>query len=149
MLRRNLTWTYLRPSLTAFETVGTGQKFMYVAADEALVFRVSGLLTRRGWVVSTFTKPKPPFKALRADPEQANLPITEFQLESCSGVALIRDVAALRPYLPMPPASVYLAHETRFDALAARANALNHKPKNIKALFDTVQSFLGENHGQH
>ncbi|MCW2313032.1 PAS domain-containing hybrid sensor histidine kinase/response regulator [Rhodoferax antarcticus] len=129
---------------TATAPNGTGQKVMYVDDDEALVFLVRRLLTRRGYVVSTFTNPKLALQALRADPAQADLLVTDFNMPGYSGVDLIRDVTALRPDLPMALASGYVTPEIERDALAAGAKALIHKPNDIEELCDTVQKLLGE-----
>jgi len=101
------------------KSVGTGQKVMYVDDDEALVFLVRRVLTRRGYVVSTFTNPKLALETLRADPTQADLLVTDFNMPGYSGVDLIRDVAALRPDLPMALASGYVTPDIERDAIAA------------------------------
>ncbi|MCB8748717.1 response regulator [Rhodoferax sp. U2-2l] len=121
---------------------GTGQKVMYVDDDEALVFLVQRLLTRRGYAVSTFTDPKQALQALRADPTQTDLLVTDFNMPGYSGVELIRDVAALRPDLPTALASGYVTPEIERDAVAAGARALIHKPNDIEELCDTVQKLL-------
>ncbi len=125
------------------KSVGTGQKVMYVDDDEALVFLVRRVLTRRGYVVSTFTNPKLALETLRADPTQADLLVTDFNMPGYSGVDLIRDVAALRPDLPMALASGYVTPDIERDAIAAGAKALIHKPNDIEELCDTVQKLLG------
>lgn len=121
---------------------GTGQKVMYVDDDEALVFLVRRLLTRRGYAVSTFTDPKLALEALRADPTQTDLLVTDFNMPGYSGVELIRDVAALRPDLPTALASGYVTPDIERDAVAAGARALIHKPNDIEELCDTVQKLL-------
>ena len=123
---------------------GSGQKVMYVDDDEALVFLVRRLLTRRGYVVGTFTNPKKALEALRADPSQADLLVTDYNMPGYSGVDLIRDVAVLLPNLPMALASGYVTPEIERDALSAGARALIHKPNDIEELCDTVQKLLAE-----
>jgi len=127
-------------------TAGTGQKVMYVDDDEALVFLVRRLLTRRGYAVSTFTNPKLALETLRADPTQTDLLVTDFNMPGYSGVDLIRDVAQLLPKLPMALASGYVTPEIERDALAAGARALIHKPNDIEELCDTVQKLLAKAH---
>ena len=128
---------------------GNGQRVMYVDDDEALVFLVKRLLTRRGYLVSTFTNPKLALAALRADPGRADVLVTDFNMPGYSGVDLIRDVTALRPNLPMALASGYVTPEIERDALAAGAKALIHKPNDIEELCDTVQKLLGESRVNH
>jgi len=137
------------PAPATIASVGAGQKVMYVDDDEALVFLVKRLLTRRGYVVNTFTNPKLALEALRADPGQADLLVTDFNMPGYSGVDLIRDVTALIPNLPMALASGYVTPEIERDALEAGAKALIHKPNDIEELCDTVQKLLGESRVNH
>ncbi len=132
------------PAPAAIASVGSGQKVMYVDDDEALVFLVNRLLTRRGYAVSTFTNPKLALEALRADPGFADLLVTDFNMPGYSGVDLIREVAALHPNLPMALASGYVTPEIEREALAAGAKALIHKPNDIEELCDTVQKLLAD-----
>ncbi|WP_371736893.1 ATP-binding protein [Rhodoferax sp. U11-2br] len=132
------------PPAVTNAAAGTGQKVMYVDDDEALVFLVRRLLTRRGYVVSTFTNPRIALEALRSDPSQADLLVTDYNMPGYSGVDLIRDVAVLLPKLPMALASGYVTPEIERDALAAGARALIHKPNDIEELCDTVQKLLTE-----
>lgn len=132
------------PPAATSAAAGTGQKVMYVDDDEALVFLVRRLLTRRGYVVSTFTNPKIALEALRSDPSQAELLVTDYNMPGYSGVDLIRDVALLLPKLPMALASGYVTPDIERDALAAGARALIHKPNDIEELCDTVQKLLTE-----
>lgn len=134
------------PQTPTSPTIGTGQKVMYVDDDEALVFLVRRLLTRRGYAVSTFTNPKLALETLRADPTQTDLLVTDFNMPGYSGVDLIRDVAQLLPKLPMALASGYVTPEIERDALAAGARALIHKPNDIEELCDTVQKLLAKAH---
>lgn len=132
------------PQPPANTTAGSGQKVMYVDDDEALVFLVRRLLTRRGYDVSTFTNPKLALETLRANPKHAELLVTDFNMPGYSGVDLIRDVAQLVPSLPMALASGYVTPEIERDALAAGAKALIHKPNDIEELCDTVQKLLSK-----
>lgn len=128
---------------------GGGQKVMYVDDDEALVFLVKRVLTRRGYAVTTFTKPKLALEALRFDPALADLLVTDYNMPGYSGVDLIRDVTQLLPDLPMALASGYVTPEIERDALAAGAKALIHKPNDIDELCDTVQKLLDKSHLDH
>jgi two-component system, cell cycle sensor histidine kinase and response regulator CckA len=134
------------PQTSASKMAGNGQKVMYVDDDEALVFLVRRLLTRRGYAVSTFTNPKLALETLRADPTHADLLVTDFNMPGYSGVDLIRDVALILPKLPTALASGYVTPEIERDALAAGAKALIHKPNDIEELCNTVQKLLVNQH---
>jgi len=134
------------PKTPASKMAGAGQKVMYVDDDEALVFLVRRLLTRRGYTVSTFTNPKLALETLRVDPTHADLLVTDFNMPGYSGVDLIRDVALILPKLPTALASGYVTPEIERDALAAGAKALIHKPNDIEELCNTVQKLLVNQH---
>jgi PAS domain S-box-containing protein len=135
-----------KPTTLPKEPAGAGQKVMYVDDDEALVFLVKRLLTRRGYAVSTFSDPRLALEALRADHTLADLLVTDYNMPGYSGVDLIRDVTRLLPDLPMALASGYVTPEIERDALAAGARALIHKPNDIDELCDTVQKLLDKSH---
>jgi two-component system, cell cycle sensor histidine kinase and response regulator CckA len=135
-----------KPTTSCNAPVGSGQKVMYVDDDEAMVFLVKRLLTRRGYAVSTFTNPKLALKALRTDPLLADLLVTDYNMPGYSGIDLIRDVKRLLPDLPMALASGYVTPEIERDALAVGAKALIHKPNDIDELCDTVQKLLDNCH---
>ncbi len=122
--------------------MGCGQRVMYVDDDEALVFLVKRLLTRRGYQVTTHTDPRQAAAALRADPMQCDLLVTDFNMPGYSGVDLLRDVRDIRPTLPVALASGYVTPEIERDALAAGARALIHKPNDVDELCSTVQRLL-------
>jgi CheY-like chemotaxis protein len=124
--------------------LGTGQRVMYVDDDEALVFLVKRLLTRKGYQVSTFTDPRQALLALRNDPGICDLLVTDYNMPGYSGVDLLRDVKELLPNLPVALASGYVTPEIERDALAAGARALIHKPNDVDELCATVQKLLTE-----
>ncbi|MDD2925007.1 ATP-binding protein [Rhodoferax sp.] len=134
------------PSPLVPSQAGTGQRVMYVDDDEALVFLVKRLLTRKGYAVTTFTNPRHALEALRAAPMQWDLLVTDFNMPGYSGVDLIRDVRLVHPKLPTALASGYVTPEIERDALAAGANALIHKPNDADELCSTVQKLLSDCH---
>jgi DNA-binding NtrC family response regulator len=117
---------------------------MYVDDDEALVFLVKRVLTRKGYTVITFTDPKQAIAALRANPQQCDMLVTDYNMPGYSGVDLLRDVQLLRPELPVALASGYVTPEIERDALAAGARALIHKPNDVDELCHTVQQLLAQ-----
>jgi DNA-binding NtrC family response regulator len=123
---------------------GTGQRVMYVDDDEALVFLVKRLLTRKGYQVIAFTDPRQALAALRADPGMCDLLVTDYNMPGFSGVDLLREVILLRPQLPVALASGYVTTEIETAALAAGARALIHKPNDVDELCTTVQNLLSE-----
>jgi len=126
------------------QALGRGQRVMYVDDDEALVFLVKRVLTRKGYKVVTFTDPKAAAASLTADPFQCDLLVTDFNMPGYSGVDLLRAVQVIRPTLPVALASGYVTPEIERDALAAGARALIHKPNDVDELCNTVQRLLDD-----
>jgi PAS domain S-box-containing protein len=124
--------------------MGAGQRVIYVDDDEALVFLVKRVLTRKGYQVTTFTDPRQAIATLRQDARGCDLLVTDYNMPGYSGVDLLRDVKALRPDLPVALASGYVTPEIERDALAAGARALIHKPNDVDELCATVQKLLAE-----
>ena len=121
---------------------GKGQRVMYVDDDEALVYLVKRVLTRKGFTVITFTDPRQAIMALQIDPTAVDLLVTDFNMPGYSGVELLRDVQKIRPDLPVALASGYVTPEIEHDAKLAGARALIHKPNDVEELCATVQELL-------
>ena len=130
------------PPVETSSAMGTGQSVMYVDDDEALVFLVKRLLTRKGYRVITFTDPLQALALLRSGSNACDLLVTDYNMPGYSGVDLLREVKALLPNLPVALASGYVTPEIERDALAAGANALIHKPNDVDELCATVQQLL-------
>ncbi|TXH88507.1 MAG: response regulator [Rhodoferax sp.] len=121
---------------------GQGQRVLYVDDDEALVFLVRRVLTRKGFDVTTFTSPQEALEWLRDDPQRVDLLVTDYNMPGYSGVELLRDVKAFRSNLPVALASGYVTPEIEHNALTHGAAALIHKPNDVSELCDTVQRLL-------
>jgi signal transduction histidine kinase/ActR/RegA family two-component response regulator len=121
---------------------GQGQRVLYVDDDEALVFLVRRVLTRKGFDVTTFTSPQEALAWLRDDPQRVDLLVTDYNMPGYSGVDLLRDVKAFRANLPVALASGYVTPEIEHNALTHGASALIHKPNDVSELCDTVQRLL-------
>ena len=133
----------IRPNLSAPETAqGQGQHVMYVDDDKALVFLVERALRRRGFKVTSFTQPALALNALRAQPHDYDLMVTDYNMPDLNGVDLLRQVQTIRADLPVALASGYVTREIEQSALAAGAQALIHKPNDVGELVDTVQRLL-------
>lgn len=121
---------------------GHGQRVMVVDDDEAQLFLVQRLLTRKGYRVTAYSDPKAAVTALAREPSQFDVVITDFNMPGFSGVDLLRAVRAIRPDLPTALASGYVTPEIERDALAAGARTLIHKPNDANELCYAVASLL-------
>ena len=128
---------------TRLQTVmGFGRHVMYVDDDQALSFLVERVLGRRGFKVSAYTDPKLALAALRGQPDDYDLLVTDYNMPGYSGVELLNDARRIRPQLPMALASGYITPEIEANALEAGARALIHKPNDVSELCDTVQRLI-------
>ncbi len=121
---------------------GRGRQVMYVDDDQALVFLVARVLTRRGFSVTTFTDPRDAEQALRATPQAFDLLVTDYNMPGYSGVDLLRAAKAIRPDLPVALASGYVTPEIENSAKQAGASALIYKPNDVNELCETVQRLI-------
>ncbi|MEG0201183.1 MAG: ATP-binding protein, partial [Comamonas sp.] len=117
---------------------------MYVDDDQALVFLVQRLLRRRGYVVSGFTDPHEAVQALRDQPQDFDLVVTDYNMPGYSGLDLVVEALEIRPGLPIALASGYVTAEIENAALAAGAKALIYKPNDVEELCATVHRLLHE-----
>ena len=126
---------------------GMGRHVMYVDDDEALVFLVERVLTRKGFAVSTFTDPRLAVTALREHPLAYDLVVTDYNMPGYSGLELLREARLIRPELPVALASGYVTAEIEQSARAEGARALIHKPNDVDELCETLQQLLQPGHG--
>ena len=126
-----------------------GRTVMYVDDDQALVFLVKRVLTRKGYAVVTHTDPQVAQAALRADPQSIDLLVTDYNMPGYSGLDLLREAKAIRPDLPVALASGYVTPELECRAIAEGADALIYKPNDVNELCETVERLIkAAAHGQ-
>ncbi len=125
-------------------TQSAGGRIMYVDDDEALVFLIRRVLTRKGYTVTTHTDPQTALRELRANPQGWDLLVTDYNMPGFSGVELLREVRNLRPDLPVAMASGYVTPELEQSALQEGASALIYKPNDVHEFCDTVQRLLSD-----
>jgi signal transduction histidine kinase/CheY-like chemotaxis protein len=123
---------------------GRGRHVMYVDDDQALVFLVARVLTRKGFTVTTFTDPHQAQAALEATPLAFDLLVTDYNMPGYSGLDLLRAAKSIRADLPVALASGYVTPEIEHSALQEGANALIYKPNDVNELCETVQRLILE-----
>lgn len=126
---------------------GMGKHVMYVDDDEALVFLVQRVLTRRGFAVSTFTDPRLAVAALRQRPLGFDLLVTDYNMPGYCGIDLLREARLINPALPVALASGYVTPEIEKSARAEGARALIHKPNDVDEMCETLQQLLQSGNG--
>jgi two-component system cell cycle sensor histidine kinase/response regulator CckA len=123
---------------------GRGKHVMYVDDDQALVFLVNRVLTRKGFKVTVFTDPHEAEAALRSQPEVFDLLVTDYNMPGYSGLDLLRDAKSIRADLPVALASGYVTPEIEQQALEEGASALIYKPNDVNELCETVQRLISQ-----
>jgi len=133
----------VRPALGVPSSVqGNGKHVMYVDDDEALVFLVERVLTRKGFRVSSFSDPHLASLALRERAQEFDLLVTDYNMPGFCGIDLLREAREVRPDLPVALASGYVTPEIEQQAFAEGAGALIHKPNDVEELCDIVQKLV-------
>ncbi|MBI5504519.1 MAG: PAS domain S-box protein [Deltaproteobacteria bacterium] len=116
---------------------------LYVDDEEALVFLVTRTLERMGFRVSGYTRPAEALAAVRTDPAQFDLAITDLNMPGLSGLEVAHELLRLRPDLPVVLASGYVTDELRAEALAAGVRDVIYKPNTMEELGEVVQRLMG------
>ena len=123
-------------------TDGAGSHVVYVDDDQALVFLVQRVLSRRGFIVTTFNDAQEAQAALPSLVDKIDLLVTDYNMPGCSGLDLLRQAKTLRPELPVALASGYVTPELEKLALQEGASALIYKPNDVNELCETVERLI-------
>ncbi|MEH3085956.1 MAG: ATP-binding protein [Xylophilus ampelinus] len=121
---------------------GRGRHVLYVDDDQALVFLVRRLLTRRGYRVTGLTDPSEAEGLLRDTAAHFDLLVTDYNMPGYSGVDLVRAAKSVRPELPVALASGHITTEIERAAREAGALELIYKPNDVEELCATVQRLV-------
>jgi CheY-like chemotaxis protein len=120
-----------------------GHNVLYLDDEESLVFLVTRMLERLGYRVSGYTRAEEALAAVRADPGQFDLVVTDLNMPGMSGLDVARELARLRPDLPVVLASGYITEELRAQAPQAGVRQLIYKPSTVEELCAAVQRLAG------
>jgi PAS domain S-box-containing protein len=118
---------------------GHGEHVLYLDDEEPLVLLVTRALERLGYRVSGFTEPQAALAALKADPTDFDVVVTDLNMPGGSGLHVAREIAQLRPDLPVILASGYITDELREEAPRAGVKQLIYKPNTVDELCAAVQ----------
>jgi CheY-like chemotaxis protein len=121
---------------------GRGQHVLYLDDDEALVLLVTRTLERSGYRVTAYTEPAHAVQALRADAGRFDLVVTDYNMPGMSGLEVAREVARIRPELPVVVTSGYITEELRAKAPGAGVRQLVYKPNSAEELCEVVRRLM-------
>ena len=127
------------PSTTPVQ--GKGKHILFVDDEQGLVLLIQRLLTRQGFLFSGYDDPREALAAVRADPDQFDLVVTDYNMPHISGLELAQAVKAIRPGLPVILASGYITEELRAEAPAAGIRELIYKPDTVDDLCKAVARY--------
>jgi PAS domain S-box-containing protein len=127
------------PSTTPVQ--GKGKHILFVDDEQGLVLLMKRLLTRQGFLFSGYDDPREALEAVRADPDQFDLVVTDYNMTHLSGLELAQAVKAMRPGLPVILASGYITEELRAKAPAAGIRELIYKPNTADDLCEAVARY--------
>ena len=124
------------PDITPVD--GRSKHVLYVDDEEAIVFLVKRMLERQGFRVSAYTAPQEALAAARANPDQFDLVVTDYNMPGLSGLELAHALKEIRPDLPVVLASGYITEELRAKAPDAGIRELIYKPNTVEDLCEAV-----------
>ena len=106
---------------------GRGQHVLYVDDDEVMGAIASGLLEQWGYAVTAPTSAAAAVAAVRANPLDYDLVITDYNMPDLSGLDVLRALKVLRADLPVVVTSGYIPDAMQAEATAAGAFAVLRK----------------------
>jgi len=115
-----------------------GQRVVYVDDDEAMVFLVTRMLQRLNYRVRGFAHGAAALEAVRANPDDVDTVVTDFNMPGLSGIALAEELRRIRPGLPVVITSGYVTDELIALARAAGAREVVYKPNTVDQLCVTI-----------
>ena len=121
---------------------GNGQHLLYVDDDEAIVFMVVRMFRSYGYRVSGYESGPDALAAVRAQPADFDMAITDFNMPGMSGLDLARELVRIKPDLPVVIASGYVTDELQEKSKAAGVRLVIYKPNTIDELCKLIQPML-------
>ena len=127
---------------TPAQVPGRGQHVVYIDDDEVLVVTVDVLLTRAGFRVSAFANPRAALRALGSALGDVDIVVSDFNMPELTGLDVAREVARMRPGLPIIVTSGYLSEDLRLGAQAAGVARLMNKEETYERLALLIDEVL-------
>jgi PAS domain S-box-containing protein len=121
---------------------GGGEHVLYLDDDESLVFLVMRMLNRLGYRTSGYTDARLALNAVRADPRDFDIAVTDFNMPGLSGLDVAMELSRIRPDLPVVITSGYITDALRGDALRAGVRQLVDKPSTVDELCQVIRQIL-------
>jgi PAS domain S-box-containing protein len=127
---------------------GQGQHVLYVDDDETMIVMVERILQRSGYRVSSYQDAQEAVAAIREHPAGFDCVVTDFNMPKLSGLDVARELARIRPQLPVVISSGYITEELRGQARAVGIRSLLEKQNTFEDLSTLVGSILSKESAQ-
>ena len=128
--------------MPASARAGGGYRVLYIDDDETMALLGGGLLQRAGHTVEVFQDAALALAALRERPAAFDIVVTDYNMPRFSGVEVAREVARIRPALPVVITSGYVSQALCDEAAAVGVRHVLHKENTLEELCETVRRVL-------
>jgi len=122
--------------------MGQGEHVIYLDDDETVMLVVVRLLERAGYRCSGFTDAAAALAALDSAPDAVDLFVTDYNMPGRSGLDVAREIASIRPELPVAISSGLITDELREQAAAVGVRAVLEKEDTFRDLTALVGRLL-------
>jgi len=125
-----------------------GKRVLYVDDEESIVSLMVRLLGRRGYNVTGYTEPRKALEAVRANPDQFDLAVTDYNMPGMSGLDVARTLRDIRADLPVILISGYITEELQQAAPAAGVRELIFKADAVEEVCEAVARYANAQDGK-
>jgi CheY-like chemotaxis protein len=121
---------------------GNSEHVIYLDDDETVSLVVVGLLERAGYRCSSFTDSAAAVAAIAASPDAVDLFVTDYNMPGRTGLDVAREVALIRPALPIVISSGMITDDLRERAAEAGICAVLEKEDTFRDMTNLVRQVL-------
>ena len=140
---RNRTGNATRTATGTATGVLPVRHLLCVDDDEVILLTNEALLRASGFRVTSVGSGREAVAAVLAAPDQFDLVVADFNMPEMSGIDVARQIALIRPSLPVVICSGYIDASLRSQANAVGLRALVNKESSAETLVRTVRRVLG------
>jgi CheY-like chemotaxis protein len=120
---------------------GQGERVLVVDDEPEITRMLDRMLTAHGYRVTTFVSSEQALQAFRDSPDDFEVIITDHTMPRITGLMLAREVAALRPGIPVIITTGY-GEKVTSETLAREVAGFAAKPFNAATLTSTLRRVL-------
>jgi PAS domain S-box-containing protein len=135
------------PAEAAARAPGLGRHVLFLDDSEALVSAMVRSLSRRGYRVSGYSRPEEALQALREQPRTYDVVVSDYLMPGMTGLDVAREVAAIRPDLPVVLFSGHIDDELRRRARELGVRQLLGKLDAADELTEAIDRLAGSDRG--